>query len=184
LNSNSVTLKIFRFDPDKDVTPRYKTYEVPYSDGMTVHIALKHIYENLDNTLAFKDSCCYSLQCYGCLVRLDGKPVRACASPVSPDKTYTIEPVSAQAVIRDLAVNFKSRVATVSFKNLYSAVISTNLCTACGSCADACPHKFIQLIGDNPVIKTMVRQDWCPVGDTIECGECVKACPVYEAGQV
>ena len=184
MNSNLVTLKIFRFDPDRDITPRYKTYEVPYSDGMTVHIALKYIYENLDDTLAFKDSCCYSLQCYGCLVRLDGKQVRACASAVSPDKTYIVDPISTQAVIRDLAVNFKSRVPTPSFKNLYSAVIAKNLCTACGLCVDACPHKFIRLTGERLEIKTMVRQDWCPVGDTIECGDCVKACPVYQPEEI
>jgi len=55
---------------------------------------------------------------------------------------------------------------------------------ACGLCVDACPHKFIRLTGERPEIKTMVRQDWCPVGDTIECGDCVKACPVYQPEEI
>ena len=180
MSSNNVTLKIFRFDPDKNVTPKYTTYEVPYSDGMTLHIALKYIYENLDNTLAFKDTCCYSLQCYGCLVKVDGKKVRACAMPVSPAQSLTVDPVVTSAVIRDLVVNYKTRVPTPSFKNLYSNVIAKGLCLVCGSCVDACPHKFIKLVDDKPVITTMLKQDWCPVGDTLECGECTKVCPVYQ----
>lgn len=181
MKPNNVTLKVFRFDPDKDLTPAYCSYEIPYEEGMTLHIALKYIYENMDNTLAFKDSCCYSLKCYGCLVRADGKEVRACATPVSPGQSITVDPVSTNDVIRDLVVHFRFRVPTPSFKNLYSAVISKDLCTTCGSCVDACPHNFIQLAGDKLIITTMLRQDWCPVGDTLECGECVKACPVYQA---
>jgi len=181
LSSNNVTLKIFRFDPDKDDCPKYSTYQFPYSDGLTVHIALKYIYENLDNTLAFKDTCCYSLQCYGCLVRVNGKAVRACATPVSPGQTITVDPVVKSAVIRDLVVNFKSRVSTQSYKDLFAAVVSPGLCTACGACVDACPHHFIKLNSDRSVLSTTIRQDWCPVGDTIECGECVKVCPVFKS---
>jgi succinate dehydrogenase/fumarate reductase-like Fe-S protein len=179
--SKNVTLRVFRFNPDKDIASTYSSYEIPYGEGMTIHIALKYIYETLDNTLAFKDSCCYSLKCYGCVVRVNGKEVRACATPVSPGQTYTVDPVSVHGIIRDLVVHAKFRVPTPSFKNLYSAVASKGLCTACGTCVDACPHGFIQLAGDKPVITTMLRQDWCPVGDTLECGECVAACPVYRA---
>lgn len=181
MSSNNVTLKVFRFNPDKDLTPAYKTYEIPYEEGMTVHIALKYLYENVDNTLAFKDSCCYSLKCYGCVVRVNGKEVRACATPVSAGQFYTIDPVSAHGVIRDLVVHAKFRMSTPSFKNLYSTVISKGLCVSCGSCTDACPHGFIRLKDDRPILTTMLRQDWCPVGDTLECGECVSACPVYQA---
>jgi ferredoxin len=180
LNSNNITLNVFRFNPDKDVTPSYSKYEIPYDEGMTLHIALKYIYENIDNTLAFKDSCCYSLKCYGCLVSVDGKQVRACATPVSPGQTITVNPASMSDVIRDLVVNFKFRVPTPSFKNLYWDVILKDLCTTCGACVNACPHNFIQLAGDKPINTVMLRQDWCPVGDTLECGECATACPVYQ----
>jgi succinate dehydrogenase/fumarate reductase-like Fe-S protein len=180
VSSNDVTLRVFRFDPDKDRTPVHSSYEIPYEDGMTVHIALKYIYENMDDTLAFKDSCCYSLKCYGCVVRVDGKEVRACATPVFGGKTYTIDPISTSGVIRDLVVHARFRVPTPSFKNLYSAVVSSGKCISCGDCVDACPHGFIRLDDDKAVLTTMLRQDWCPVGDTLECGECVAACPVYE----
>lgn len=180
MSLNNVTLNIFRFDPDKDVSPRYNTYDIPYSDGMTVHIALKYIYENIDDTLAFKDTCCYSLQCYGCIVRVDDKPVRACAMPVSPGKTIKVDPVVESAVIKDLVVTFKSRVSAPSYKNLFRSVVAKGLCTACGACVEACPYEFIELKDDQPLLGTMMRQDWCPVGDTIECGECTKVCPVFE----
>ena len=180
LSSTNVTLRVFRFDPNRDLTPAHSAYEIPYEEGMTLHMALKYIYENLDNTLAFKDSCCYSLKCYGCVVRVDGKEVRACATPVSPGQTVTVEPVSVHGVIRDLVVDARFRVPTPSFKNLYSAVVLKGLCAACGTCVDACPHNFIHMAGDTPVLSTMIRQDWCPVGDTLECGECAAACPRYQ----
>ena len=76
MNSDNVILKIFRFDPENDTTPRYDSYEIPHEEGMTVQIALKNIYENIDNTLAYKNTFCYSMQCYGCLVKFDkGKQV-------------------------------------------------------------------------------------------------------------
>jgi ferredoxin len=180
LNANNIILNIFRYNPDKDVTPSYNLFEIPYEEGMTLHIALKYIYENIDNTLAFKDSCCYSLKCYGCLVRVDGKEVRACATPVVPGQQITVDPVSVGDVIRDLVVKFKLHVPTPSFKNLYWNVTSKDICTACGACVEACPHDFIKIDGDRSVLTTMLRQDWCPVGDTLACGECVKACPVYQ----
>jgi succinate dehydrogenase/fumarate reductase-like Fe-S protein len=181
MSADSVVLKVFRYDPCEDITPRYKSYEIPYEEGMTVQIALKNIYENVDNTLAYKDTFCYSLQCYGCMVKLNGKRVRACATPLSRGQTVTVEPASLNAVIKDLVVNFKSTVPTLSFKNLYWNVVSTELCTSCGACINACPHEFIKMIHDIPVIQTMTRQDWCPVGDTIDCGACADACPCYSA---
>jgi ferredoxin len=179
MRSDTVVLKVFRYDPDRDITPRYDSYEIPYEEGMTVQIALKNIYENVDNTLAYKDTFCYSLQCYGCIVKLNGKRVRACATPLSRGQTAIVEPASIHAVIKDLAIDFKSTVPTMSFKNLYWDVISPGLCTSCGACIDACPHGFIDMMNDTPVIQTMIRQDWCPVGDTVDCGACTDACPCY-----
>lgn len=173
-------LRIFRFDPDKDLLPSYREYDVPCEGFMTVQMALKYIYENIDNTLAFRDYCCGSMKCYGCIVKVNGKPARACSTVVLPGQKITVDPIEVHAIIRDLVVAFKNKVASPSFKDLYREIVKAGKCTACNACVNACPYNLIQIFDDKPVISALVNQDYCPVGDTIECGKCAFACPEYQ----
>ncbi len=42
------TLKVFRFDPDRDTSPRYDRFTVPLREGMTVLEALFYVVEEQD----------------------------------------------------------------------------------------------------------------------------------------
>jgi len=80
---------------------RLVVYEVPVEPGQSVLGVLQYIYDHLDPTLAFSCSCRIGL-CSACLVRVNGKVVRACTTLVEGD--MLIEPYSDDARIRDLVV--------------------------------------------------------------------------------
>lgn len=112
MSKESITLKVFRFDPENDEAPAYVDYEVPWSEGLLVLNALKYIRENIDETLAFRDFCCGCAWCMSCLMSVDGKGVRTCSWLLKPGETLLIEPLQGNPVIKDLVVDFGVNVTT------------------------------------------------------------------------
>ena len=82
-------------------------YQVPIEAGESVLNVLHRIYDDLDPTLAYQCSCRIGL-CDACLVRVNGKVVRACATPADGD--MLIEPYKDSARIRDLVAELPSLV--------------------------------------------------------------------------
>lgn len=97
-----ITVKVYRFNPRMDKEAGYQTYKVPLEKGWSILNVLKHIYENLDSSLAFYTSCRIG-KCNGCLVFVNGKSTRACTTPIRGN--ITIEPLKGFEVIKDLVVN-------------------------------------------------------------------------------
>lgn len=112
ISKESVALKVFRFDPDKDEAPAYVDYEVPWSEGLLALNALKYIRENIDETLAFRDFCCGCAWCMSCLMTVNGKGVRTCSWLLKPGESLLIEPLQGNPVIKDLVVDFGVNVTT------------------------------------------------------------------------
>ncbi len=84
----------------------FDEYEVAVSNNdTTVMDILDHIYQNLDQTLAYyKHSTCNQGICGRCGVKLNGKNVLACTAKVdSTLDTITLEPRSTK-IVRDLVV--------------------------------------------------------------------------------
>lgn len=97
-----VKVKVFRFDPSVDGGPWYRTYEVPFEEGMTAMNALDYIYEHLDGSLAYYDHAACSLGvCGRCAGKVDGRPGLLCQLRLGGDAT--IEPLSRERVVKDLA---------------------------------------------------------------------------------
>lgn len=103
MNEKRIQVKVYRYDPGKDPSPRYETYEVPVSTGMSIFNVLQYINENYDGGLAHYCSCRLGV-CKGCMVRVNGKPLLACAELAETD--MTLEPVNEKKVIKDLVVDF------------------------------------------------------------------------------
>jgi len=99
-----VKVKIFRYDPSEDKSPRYETYEVPHEKDMRILDVLMFVQENLANSLAFRYSC-RRRRCGTCSVMVNGRPVLACMEGVEPE--MTIEPLPNLPIIRDLVVDTK-----------------------------------------------------------------------------
>lgn len=98
----SMKVRILRFDPVKDKQPYYRDYEVPFSQGLTVLMALNHIYENIDTSIAYYYSC-RTGKCGGCTVMANGKAVQACVTSVEGD--IVVEPLPGYEVVKDLVVD-------------------------------------------------------------------------------
>ena len=55
--SDSITLRVTRYRPDKDREPAYQDYDVPLREEWTVLDALNHLKDEVDTTLTFRWSC-------------------------------------------------------------------------------------------------------------------------------
>lgn len=108
-----VKIKVFRFDPEKDETPYYRTYEVPVEGPMSVLALLNYIYSELDPTLAYiGEHICYKGVCATCMALVNGKAERTCMRIVNPGEEIVVEPLKGQPIIRDLLVDPGRQIAT------------------------------------------------------------------------
>ena len=100
---DTITVRVFRFDPSADKEPYFSSYDVPFAEGMSAMNALDYIYQNLDPTLAYYDhaGCALGI-CGRCTGRVNGKPALFCQAMVEGD--LVLEPLSRESVIKDLVV--------------------------------------------------------------------------------
>ncbi len=129
MNSEPVLLKVFRYDPSIDRAPTYKSYQVPWRDGLLLLSALKYVRDNLDETLAFRDYCCGCSWCMSCIMMVDGKGMRTCSRPLKPGESLLVEPMRGFPVIKDLAVDFGVTITTPEgvFKKMEGTVIKKEI---------------------------------------------------------
>jgi succinate dehydrogenase/fumarate reductase-like Fe-S protein len=123
--NETVQLKVFRYDPSIDRAPAYKTYDVPWKEGLLLLSAIKYIRDNLDESLAFRDYCCGCSWCMSCMMTVDGKGTQTCSRPLKPGESLVVEPIKGFPVIKDLAVDFGTTVTTPDgvFKKMEGTVI-------------------------------------------------------------
>jgi succinate dehydrogenase/fumarate reductase iron-sulfur protein len=103
MKTKKIQVKVYRHNPAKDPSSHYDTYEVPITTGMSIYNVLQYINENYDGGLSHYCSCRLGV-CKGCMVRVNGKPMLACAELA--EKDMTIDPVNKKKVIKDLLVEF------------------------------------------------------------------------------
>lgn len=125
MSNESVSLKVFRYDPGTDQVPTYKTYQVPWSEGMILLNAIKYVRDHLDETLAFRDYCCGCSWCLSCMMMVDGKGMRTCSRVLKPGESLLVEPLRGYPIIRDLAVDFGMTITTPEgvFKKMEGTVL-------------------------------------------------------------
>jgi succinate dehydrogenase/fumarate reductase iron-sulfur protein len=116
-----ITVKVFRYNPEKEEKPKYEAYEVPFEEKMTVLDVLTYIYENYDGSLAFRRSCRVGI-CGVCMVRVNGKAVLACTKIVN-EKNMTIEPLPRVKIVRDLVTEVDEEAVKVKEKMLQKGVL-------------------------------------------------------------
>jgi succinate dehydrogenase / fumarate reductase iron-sulfur subunit len=106
--ADTAKITIYRRDPDLDTKPKYQTYEIEAQPGLTVLMALYHILENVDKTIAFRSSC-RSAVCGSCGMHINGKNRLACETQVSAlGNEVLIEPLPHLPVLKDLVVDMSS----------------------------------------------------------------------------
>lgn len=100
-----VTVKIFRYNPEKDERGHYETYTVKADGNARVLDVLEMIKGKKDGTLAFRRSCAHGV-CGSDAMRINGKNMLACKTLIRDVGTnLTVEPIMGLKVAKDLIVD-------------------------------------------------------------------------------
>ncbi len=103
-----VTIKIFRYNPEKDKKPSHKTYKVDDAvETDRVLDLLEKVKGYQDGTLSFRRSCAHGI-CGSDAMRINGMNRLACKTLVRDVGTkITVEPILGLRVIKDLIVDME-----------------------------------------------------------------------------
>ena len=129
-------------------------FDVPTTEPMVVLDVLLALQRQRDSTLAFRFSC-RAGRCGTCTVRLNGRAVLACQTPVATGAELVVEPLGGLPVVKDLVVDMAPFLANWSeivrmiepgaVAAAPSGVRDQDLlnasreCISCGACYSACP---------------------------------------------
>ncbi|MDZ4165630.1 MAG: succinate dehydrogenase iron-sulfur subunit [Smithellaceae bacterium] len=107
IKASSYTFKILRSDaaePERD--PHFASYRIKVIPGLTVLTVLLRIRDELDGSLAFRNSC-RSAVCGSCAMVINGKIDLACRTQVSSfgSDQIILEPLPNLDIIKDLVVD-------------------------------------------------------------------------------
>src|SRR5512144_2004863 len=103
----NITLKIKRFNPEKDATPHWESYFIEMDPIDRVLDALHKVKWYQDGTLALRRSCAHGI-CGSDAMMIDGKNALACkviVRDIAPK--VTVEPIRGLPVLKDLIVDME-----------------------------------------------------------------------------
>ncbi len=104
--SDTITLQVTRYCPDRDTEPALQAYQVPCRKDWVVLDALNHIKDQQDGTLSYRWSCRMGI-CGSCGMMVNGEPKLTCATFLADyaPGPVRVEPLRYFPVIRDLVVD-------------------------------------------------------------------------------
>lgn len=154
-----VTLRVFRFNPEKDKKPHFATYEVEAEPTDRVLDLLEYVKGYYDGTLSFRRSCAHGM-CGSDAMRINGVNRLACKVLVKDLKgsKITIEPILGLRPIKDLIVDMEpffdhylsvmpylvneeaepgqERLQSIAERERFD---DTTKCILCACCTTSCP---------------------------------------------
>jgi fumarate reductase iron-sulfur subunit len=103
--TNTIQLRVFRYDPQRGGEGSWSTYDVPFHDDWVVLDALNWIKDEVDGTLTYRWSCRMGV-CGSCGMSVNGEPKLTCATFLRDyhPAPVTVGPLGNFAVERDLVV--------------------------------------------------------------------------------
>jgi succinate dehydrogenase / fumarate reductase iron-sulfur subunit len=159
-----VTLKVYRFNPKEDDKPHFDKYKLELREDAVLLDALNEIKWKFDGSLSYRRSCRHGI-CGSCAVKLNGKNVLACKTPLKEaiedfGEVLIVEPLSKnkEKIIKDLVIDKKDfwdknkKVKPYLIANIdehpekenlvkpeeVEALENADYCIACGCCFYAC----------------------------------------------
>jgi succinate dehydrogenase / fumarate reductase iron-sulfur subunit len=110
LGDDAVTLKVFRYDPEVEAKadPRFDTFQIPFTKGMTVLDALIEARDTYDTSLTFRHSCRQAV-CGSDALFINGRQRLGCQTQVADldGDVVRVEPLPHQDVVKDLVVDME-----------------------------------------------------------------------------
>lgn len=102
-----VTIKIFRYNPEKDQRGNYVTYKVEADENDRVLDVLEYIKGKMDGALSFRRSCAHGV-CGSDAMRINGRNMLACKVLIRDVGTsITVEPILGLPIKKDLIVDME-----------------------------------------------------------------------------
>jgi len=159
MNTTTITLRIYRYNPEQGDEPVMQEFTVPVTNkGMKLLDALNHIKWNIDGTLTYRRSCGEGV-CGSDGMNINGVNGLACITPLLGLKQpIEIRPLPSMPVIRDLVVDtthffeqyklikpwLQNKQPTPEAEHLQSPAERAELdgmyeCILCGCCTTSCP---------------------------------------------
>ncbi|HKC78840.1 MAG TPA: succinate dehydrogenase iron-sulfur subunit [Nitrosopumilaceae archaeon] len=162
ISSDSIILRISRFNSETDSSPTFAEFKVPVQKWTTVLEAILFVKQNLDHSVAVRYSC-RQASCGSCGMQINGKPSLACYTKISElnSNIVTVEPMHNFPIIRDLAVDFKQMFAT--HKKIKPYIVREDSELTPGT------KEFLQTPED---VEKYLQFSYC-----IKCGLCNSSCP-------
>ncbi len=162
-----VNFKIYRFNPDSGVLPRFDSYILECGESEQVLDILIRIKEDHDPGLSFRRSCRHGI-CGSCAVRVNGKPVLACKTPVSGlvadfGTELSVTPLIYDRVLKDLIIDRDDYWQKMQEVKPYTVTID----------------KF-QPESDELLIKPELNDGIADADYCIQCSSCYYVCPVLK----
>lgn len=158
--SMTITLHVFRFDPDRDTAPRYQDYTLEVEEFSSILDAITKVRFTLDGSLSFRRACSHAI-CGSCAMTVNSESRLACQTLVKdchPGRPIVIEPLRSYPVVRDLIVDmdrFYDKIGRIQpwFESELPAPYEERLqsehdqelideaasCILCGACISSCP---------------------------------------------
>jgi len=153
-----VTIKVFRYNPEKDKKPSYKTYKLEAIETDRVLDLLEKVKGYQDGTLSFRRSCAHGI-CGSDAMRINGFNRLACKTLVrDTGAKITVQPLLGLRVIKDLIIDMepffehyrsvkpwlinddpepeKERIQSAEQRAIFD---DTTKCILCACCTTSCP---------------------------------------------
>ncbi|MGB9773695.1 MAG: succinate dehydrogenase iron-sulfur subunit [Bacteroidota bacterium] len=159
-----LTLRIQRFNPEKDKKPYYQDFTIEETDPrMSLLDMLNEVKWKIDGTLTYRRSCKHGM-CGSCGMRINGKNGLACSTllkDLNTKKPVVLDPLPGMPIIKDLVVDMtdfykkfeviKPYLITKSpppqHERLQSnedaeLLFESAKCILCGCCSSSCPSTW------------------------------------------
>jgi succinate dehydrogenase / fumarate reductase iron-sulfur subunit len=154
-----ITIKIFRYNPEKDKKPHNESYKVEVQPTDRVLDVLEYVKGNFDGSLSFRRSCAHGI-CGSDAMRINGRNRLACKTLVKDlhSSHITVQPLLGLQVIKDLIVDMepffenyrsvlpyfindepepkKERLQSPEERERFD---DTTKCILCAACTTSCP---------------------------------------------
>ena len=75
--ARAIEIQVLRYRPGRDIEPVWQSYQVPFTDDMSVLQALQTIKDDFDGSLSFRWSCRMAI-CGSCGMMINGRPELSC----------------------------------------------------------------------------------------------------------
>ena len=178
--SETITLEVARYHPEREAEPSLQRYEVPYRKDWVVLDALNYVKDKLDGSLSYRWSCRMGI-CGSCGMMVNGEPKLTCATFLSASAPgpVRVEPLRYFPVVRDLVVeltDFFSKLGAVKpwivrreekplaegehlqTPRQVEAYKQYSMCINCALCYSACPVFGLDPIFIGPAAIAMAQR--------------------------